>query len=67
MRKLMIGTALALGLSTPALAQNAADYSSLTSSVNWDSAITALLAVAAIVAGVLVVRKGIKFVLGMIR
>lgn len=60
----VVGSAL---VATPAFAQNAADYSTLTSAVNWDAAITALLAVAAIVAGVLVVRKGIRFVLGMIR
>lgn len=50
---------------TPALATNT-DYSTLTSAVDWSSAITALMAVAALVAAVLVVRKGIGFVLGMI-
>lgn len=54
-------------VATPALAQNAQDYSTLTTAVDWSSAITALMAVAAVIAGVLVVRKGIRFVLGMIR
>jgi hypothetical protein len=57
----------------PALAATAfaapayANYSTITSAVDWTSAIAALMAVAAIVAGVLVIRKGIKFVLGSLR
>lgn len=53
--------------SVPALAQSATDYSTLTDAVDWSSAITAIMAVAAVLAGVLVVRKGVRFVLGMIR
>jgi hypothetical protein len=55
----------AMFAATPALAQ--ANYSTLTEAVDWSSAITALMAVAALVAAVLVVRKGIRFVLGAIR
>jgi len=42
-------------------------YTTLTEAVDWSTAITAIMAVAALLAAVLVVRKGIKFVLGMIR
>lgn len=42
-------------------------YATLTDAVDWSTAITAILAVAALLAAVLVVRKGIRFVLGMIR
>jgi uncharacterized protein HemY len=52
---------------TAALAQSNTSYSTLTSAVDWSNAITAIMAVAALLAGVLVVRKGIRFVLGMIR
>jgi len=53
----------------PALAAPGAgqDYSTLTDAVDWSTAITALMAVAALVAGVLVVRKGIRFVLAALR
>ncbi len=54
------------GFAAPAAAQ-AANYSTLTTAVDWGSAITAMMAVAAIVAGVLVVRKGIRFVLAAIK
>lgn len=54
-------------VATPALAQNAVDYSTLTSAVDFSTAITAIMSVAAIVALVLVARKGIRFVLGAIR
>lgn len=54
----------AVGFAVPAHAQN---YSELTSSVDWSTAITALMAVGGAVALILVARKGIRFVLGMIR
>lgn len=50
-----------------AFAQTAQSYTTLTAAVDWSTAITAIMAVAALLAAVLVVRKGIKFVLGMIR
>lgn len=54
-----------LAFAVPASAQS--QYDGLTAAVDWSDAITALVAVAALVAGMLVVRKGVKFVLGMIR
>jgi len=65
-RLALVGAVATALVASPALAQNATDYSTLTSAVDWSSAITALMAVAALVAAVLVVRKGIGFVLGMI-
>ena len=55
---------------TVAFAQTATtgqDYSTLTEAVDWSSAITAIMAVGAVLAGVYVVFKGIRFVLKMIR
>lgn len=68
MRKFLVPTGLAAGLffAPPALAAQA-NYSTITSAVDWSTAITALMAVAALVAAVLVVRKGIRFVLGALR
>ena len=65
MRKYLFALPVAALAASPALAQQ--NYSTLTSAVDFDSAITALMAVAAVIAGVLVVRKGIRFVLGAIR
>lgn len=69
MKKLAAMVALAAAMiGVPALATpTATDYSTLTAAVDWSTAITALMAVAALVAGVLVVRKGIRFVLGALR
>lgn len=66
MRKLIVLLPAFAGASfaTPALAAN---YASLTSAVNFDDVATALLAVAAAIIAVLIVRKGIRFVLGMVR
>lgn len=64
MKKLLLVTGLSLGFASPALAAN---YSGLTSAVDFTDAIAAIMAVAALVAAVLVVRKGIRFVLGSIR
>lgn len=68
--RLALVSAAGLAMAAPAAAQTApagTDYSTLTSAVDWSSAITGMLAVAAVVAGVLVVRKGIKFILAAIR
>jgi hypothetical protein len=59
----LLALVMASMVATPA----AANYSTLTSAVDWSSAITALMAVAAVIAGVLVIRKGIKFVLASLR
>lgn len=69
MRKL--GTALvaltAASLPVAALATPADPYSAITDAVDWATAITAIGAVAALLAAVLVIRKGVRFVLGMIK
>lgn len=69
--RLCLLAAAPLGLiATPALAQTtpaATDYSTLTNAVDFASVITALLAVAAVLVGVLIVRKGIRFVMGAIK
>ena len=56
---------LALFMSFGARAQ-AVDYTSLTSAVSFTGVVTALLAVGAIFVGVLVARKGIKWILAML-
>jgi hypothetical protein len=64
----LVALVVALTVPSASIAQSTgADYSTLTSAVDWSSAITALMAVAAVIAGVLVVRKGIRFVLGALK
>lgn len=41
-------------------------YDDLTAAVDWSDAIVAIMAVAALLAAVLVIRKGVRFVLRMI-
>jgi len=53
-------------LSLPALAV-APDYTTLTSSVDFTSVIAGILALAAVIMGVHVVVKGVKFLFGMLR
>ena len=71
-----LGALVTLGaaslVASPAFAQTTggsggADYSSLTSAVDWSTAITAMIAVGGILATVLVARKGIRFVLGALK
>lgn len=50
-------------VATPA----SANYASITGAVDWTAVSTALFAVAALLAAVFVVRKGIRFVLGMLK
>lgn len=64
---LSLVAAAGLGMAAPASAQNAVDYSQLTNAVDWSSAITGILAVSAVVAGVLVARKGIRFILAALK
>jgi hypothetical protein len=64
--KTATASALLLTVAAPAFAVPQS-YATLTDAVDWSTAITAIMAVAALLAAVLVVRKGIKFVLGMIR
>jgi hypothetical protein len=65
-RLALVGTGLALA-ATAAVPAHAENYSAITSAVDWSTAITALGVVGAAIALVLVARKGIKAVLGMIR
>lgn len=65
MRKLLVGLPVLALAAAPAAAQT--NYDSLTGSVDFATAITALMTVAAAIALVLVARKGIRFVLGAIR
>lgn len=64
---LLTALVVTMGLATPASAQNAVDYSSLTGAVNFGSVITGLLAVGAIIVAVLVARKGIRWIMGMVK
>lgn len=60
--KHVAGTTLALALVAGQQAFAAApDYSAVTSGVDWGTAITGILALAGLVAGVLAVVKGVKF------
>jgi hypothetical protein len=67
MKKLLVGSVALLGLTSPALAQSGANYSAITSAVDFTTAIAAMMAVAAIVALPLIARKGIRWVLGALK
>ena len=66
-RRLVLAAGIATAAALPAAAEAQTNYSTLTSAVDFSGAITAILAVAALVAAVLVIRKGIRFVLGALR
>lgn len=66
-RKFGAGLALSLVAVSAALATPAGDYDAITEAVDWTSAGTALGVIAAALALVLVIRKGLKLVLGMIK
>ncbi|MBN6710272.1 hypothetical protein JFL47_11395 [Haemophilus haemoglobinophilus] len=63
-KKVLISLSALLAVSA---ANAAPDYSSLTSGIDFSSASTAVIAIAAAIAGVLVVVKGARLVLGMLR
>ena len=66
-KAVFVVTTLAIAtLALPALAV-APDYTTLTSSVDFGSVITGILALAAVIMGVYVVVKGVKFLFGMLR
>lgn len=66
-RLFLIGSAFTAA-AVPAAAQaTGQDYSTLTSAVDFSTVITAIMAVAALLLAVLVVRKGVRFVLGAIK
>jgi len=69
---LFLASAIALCMTLFPVAANAAaptppDFSSLTSAVDLSTVIVAILAIAAILAGVYVAIKGAKTVIGMIK
>lgn len=65
-KKSTVAATVATVLAAPAVfaAEGAVDYSALTSSADFSGVSTAILAVAASLAGVLVVVKGARLVLG---
>lgn len=68
MEKLFARFAVLFGLAAFApVAFAAGDYDSITAAVDWADAGAAVVAVAALVAGVLVLIRGSRIVLGMIR
>lgn len=64
MRKVLLALGVGAAAATPAYAQN---YDSLTAAVDFTSTIAALTAVAATIILVLLARKGIRYVFGMLR
>jgi hypothetical protein len=67
--KLFTKSAIVLSSVLGAVAANAAapDFSTLTSSVDFATVVTAVLAIAGLIAAVFVAVRGAKMVLGMIR
>lgn len=55
---------LGVALTGPVFA--ASDYAAITAAVDWSDVITGIAAIAALVAAVLVVKRGAKMLLGMI-
>jgi hypothetical protein len=67
MKQIKRSAAVAAGLVVAGVAQAApVDYTSLTGSVDFSGVVTAILAIAATLAGVFVTIRGAKTVLGMI-
>lgn len=58
---LVVGPALAMAAPPPTA------YDGIVAAVDWTDVITAITAIAALLAAVLVVRKGVRMALGMIR
>lgn len=61
--------AVALAVATPAAFAGGGGgdpYTAITGAVDWDGVVTGIGAVAALIAAVLVVKKGAKMLLGMI-
>lgn len=59
---LLLAAVPAVSLATPTT-----DYDSIVAAVDWADVITGIAGIAALIAGVLVVRKGVRMLLGMIR
>lgn len=49
-----------------ASAQTGADYTSITGAVDWASVSTGILAIGAALVGVLVAKRGVRLLLGMV-
>lgn len=71
MRKLqyraLVAATLAMGAAGSALATPTTDYDGIVAAVDWSDVVTAITAIAALLAAVLVVRKGVRMALGMIK
>lgn len=65
-QKLLLTVALATLVGGVAQATPAGDYDAITAAVDWGDVITGIAAIAALVAAVLVVKRGAKMLLGMI-
>jgi len=63
MKKALLATSMA----TLATQSNAYDWSTITGGIDFSGEIAAVAAVVGILAGVLVVRKGARYVLGMLK
>lgn len=64
--KVLLAVALASVVGGVAHATPAGDYDAITAAVDWADVITGIAAIAALVAAVLVVKRGAKMLLGMI-
>lgn len=70
MRKLQYRLLVGATLAASALSASATpttDYDGIVAAVDWTDVVTAITAIAALLAAVLVVRKGVRFALGMLR
>ncbi|HTD72156.1 MAG TPA: hypothetical protein VK652_01415 [Steroidobacteraceae bacterium] len=64
--KLLLVIAFASAVGGVVQAAPAGDYDAITAAVDWSDVISGIAAIAALVAAVLVVKKGAKMLLGMI-
>lgn len=64
--KLALAVVLASVVGGVVQAAPAGDYDAITAAVDWADVITGIAAIAALVAAVLVVKRGAKMLLGMI-
>lgn len=58
---------VAVSFTAPAAFAQAADYSDITDAVDWSAVITGVGAIAALLAAVMVFRKGAKMLIGFLR
>lgn len=67
LKKLCFATVGVFALSVPAFATPAGDYDAIVAAVDWSAVITGIGAIAALIAGVLIVRKGSRMLLSFIK